>query len=120
MIRGLLCALVLFAATMAANAEALKLASKYEAAGTNPNGSHYTGTVSVTVISDTTFSIEWRIGGEVYKGFGMRMNDALAATYTINGEPGLVIYRVDDQGVMRGLWAIRGEDGNGSEMLTPR
>jgi hypothetical protein len=49
----------------------------------------------------------------------MRMNDALAATYTINGKPGLVIYKVDDSGVLDGLWAIRGDNGDGTERLTP-
>jgi hypothetical protein len=119
MIRRLLCAVVFLAAAVAANAEPLKLAHNYDAVGTNPDGSKYTGTATVSIISDTTFTIEWTIGSEIYKGFGMRRNDALAATYTINGEPGLIIYQVDDKGVMRGLWAVRGEDGNGSEVLSP-
>jgi hypothetical protein len=119
MVRRLLCAIVFLAAAMAAHAETLQLAHQYDVAGTNPNNSKYTGTVTVNVISDTTFAIEWRIGGKTYKGFGMRMNDALAATYTISGEPGLVIYNVDDKGVMRGLWAVRGENGSGTEVLTP-
>ena len=48
------------------------------------------------------------------------MNDVLAATYTIKDQPGLVIYQVDDKGVLDGLWAIRGQNGNGTERLTPR
>ena len=47
----------------------------------------------------------------------MRMNDTLAATYLVNGEPGLIIYQVGDNG---GLWAIRGQNGNGTDRLTPR
>jgi hypothetical protein len=50
----------------------------------------------------------------------MRMNDALSATYTINGQPGLVIYKVDGNGTLNGLWAVRGRDGSGTERLTPR
>jgi hypothetical protein len=92
MIRKFICTAV-FLATVAAgaSAEPLKLAPKYNDTGTNPNGSKYSGTADVSVISDTTFSIVWHIGGDTYKGFGMRMNDSLAATYMINGEPGLVI-----------------------------
>jgi hypothetical protein len=37
----------------------------------------------------------------------------------INGEPGLIIYQVGDHGPLRGLWAVRGENGNGTEVLTP-
>jgi hypothetical protein len=50
----------------------------------------------------------------------MRMNDTLAATYLVNGEPGLIIYQVGDNGVLSGLWAIRGQNGNGTDRLTPR
>jgi hypothetical protein len=101
-----------------ARAEALHLASHYSASGSNPDGSHYTGDADVTVISDTTFSIVWKIQGERYEGFGMRLNDALAATYMINGEPGLVIYKVEGNG-LTGAWAIRGHDGVGTEHLRP-
>src|SRR5579871_410391 len=120
MIRKFICIAVLLAAGAVAHAEPLKLAPKYNDVGTNPDGSKYIGTANVTIISDTTFSIEWHINGATYKGFGMRMNDALSATYMIDGEPGLVIYKVDDKGVLRGVWAIRGENGNGSEILTPQ
>ena len=99
-------------------AEPLHLASHYAATGSNPDGSKYTGTADVSVISDTTFTIVWKIEGERYEGFGMRLNDSLAATYTINGEPGLVIYKVDGNG-LTGAWAIRGHDGIGTEHLRP-
>jgi len=99
-------------------AETLTLASHYKATGTNPDGSAYSGDVKIDVISDTTFSIVWTIDGVKYKGFGMRRNDALAATYEIDGEPGLVIYHVDGDG-LNGLWAIRGHNGNGTERLAP-
>lgn len=120
MIRQMFFAVALLTAPMAASAEPLKLAKTYDDAGTNPDGSKYTGTAAINVISDTTFTIEWKIGGDTYKGYGMRMNDTLAAMYTIDGKPGLVIYKVDDKGALRGLWTIRGENGNGSDILTPQ
>ena|ERR1700736_5810737 len=102
----------------AANAETLTLSSHYSAVGSNPDGSKYTGAVSVNILSNSTFAIEWTIGGVVYKGFGMRRNDALAATYMINGQPGLIIYKVEGN-ELDGLWSVRGENGSGSEHLTP-
>jgi hypothetical protein len=90
----------------------------HEASGSNPDGSKYTGTADVKVISDTTYTIVWKIGDATYQGFGMRLNDSLAATYTIDGEPGLIIYKVNGDG-LTGAWAIRGHDGVGTERLRP-
>ena len=117
-----ICAVLLLAVTMPAwaAAETLKLASTYDETGTNPNGSKYTGTATVEIISDTTFKIRWKIGSTTYSGFGMRMNDTLAATYMVDGEPGLIVYKVGDDGTLNGLWAIRGQNGNGTDRLTPR
>jgi len=50
----------------------------------------------------------------------MRMNDSLAATYVISGDPGLIIYKVEDGGVLSGLWSVRGHNGSGTERLTPQ
>jgi hypothetical protein len=118
MIRAIL-TLAFIVVAFPAAADTLTLASTYEATGTNPDGSKYTGTARVKVISDTTFTIEWSIGDAIYKGFGMRMNDSLAATYMIDGEPGLILYKVDGNG-LHGLWTIRGHDGSGTETLLPR
>jgi hypothetical protein len=43
-------------------ADTLNLASTYDEVGTNADGSKYTGTATVDVISDTTFAIKWKIG----------------------------------------------------------
>lgn len=110
--------LALLAVALPAKADSLTLASRYEASGSNPDGSKYTGTATVTVISDTTYTIVWKIGDSTYEGFGMRLNDSLAATYTIDGDPGLIIYKVDGDG-LTGAWAIRGHDGVGTERLRP-
>jgi hypothetical protein len=111
-------ALFLFA--ISAHADTLHLSSTYKYAGKNPDGSKYSGTLSVKILSDTTISLEWKSGDDhVTKGFGMRMNDSIAATYMLDGEPGLVIYKVNSDGSMTGIWAIKGQDGNGTETLTP-
>jgi hypothetical protein len=107
-------------AAASARAETLTLSNHYAVVGTNPNGSKYTGTADVQVISDTTFYIDWKIGNAVYKGFGMRQGGVLAATYSINNVPGLVIYSVESGGVFKGSWALRGQDGNGTEQLIPQ
>jgi hypothetical protein len=118
MIRTLFVSVFLVFATVA-HGDVLTLHSTYEAAGTNPDGSKYSGTVAIKVISDKTFTIHWRIGDATYDGFGMRDGDALAATYTLDGKPGLVIYKVGEGGVLAGFWVVRGENEGGTERLTP-
>jgi len=113
-------ALFVFAVSVNADTDTLHLSSSYKAVGKNPDGSSYTGTVTVKIISDTTYTIEWKTGDSVTKGFGMRMNDTLSATYMLNGQPGLVIYKLQSDGSLAGIWAIKGESGNGSEILTPQ
>src|SRR5882724_168157 len=102
-----ICTVLLVGVAMPASAQKLMLAPTYDEVGTNPDGSKYTGTATVEIISDTTFSIRWKIGSATYSGFGMRRDDNLAATYMVNGQPGLIIYKVGEGGVLNGLWAIR-------------
>jgi hypothetical protein len=111
--------LVIPAVDTALAADSLTLASRYDVNRTNPDGSKYSGTASVKVISDTTFAIKWDIAGSVYEGFGMRLNDTFSATYTIDGEPGLIMYKADGSGINE-LGAIRGHNGSGTERPTPR
>ncbi len=118
MVRAIL-TLAFIVIALPAAADSMTLASTYDAVGTNPDGSKYEGMAHVRVISDTTFTIEWSIGDATYQGFGMRMNDSLAASYMIDGEPGLILYKVDGNGI-HGLWTIRGHDGSGTETLRPR
>jgi hypothetical protein len=113
-------ALFLFAVVSARADDTLHISSSYKAAGKNADGSNYTGTVSVKSISDTTYTIEWKIDGGVIKGFGMRRNNVLSATYMLEGQPGLIIYQVQKDGTLLGTWAIKGQSGNGSEILTPQ
>ena len=107
-----ICTVAFLAIAMAARAEPLVLHTKYQVVGTNPDGTKYSGTATIKVISEATYTIRWSIGGAIYE-------DALAATYTINSKPGLVIYRVDDDGVFHGLWVVRGDNDGGTERLVP-
>ncbi len=111
-------ALVLMSGT--AIADTMTLAQHYNVTGTNANGSHYTGTADVTVISTTTFLVAWHIGSGTSSGFGMRMGDTISATYMLNGQPGLIIYRASGGGGFKGIWAIRGQNGSGTEAWTPQ
>ena len=108
--------LVLF--TSYASAETLQLAHHYKATGAGPDGSQYTGEVTIDITSDTTFAISWDIGGTIYKGFGMRRNDVLAASFFSGKSSGLAMYQVQGDG-LDGQWTFKGENGSGTEHLTP-
>jgi hypothetical protein len=101
------------------HADVLTLSATYDVAGTAGDGSKYTGTAQVKVISEKSFTIKWLIDGETYEGFGMRNDTALAATYTMDGKPGLIIYKVDSNGVLSGVWVVKGSSENGTEVMTP-
>jgi hypothetical protein len=101
------------------HADVLTLSATYDVAGTAGDGSKYTGTAQVKVISEKSFTIKWLIDGETYEGFGMRNDTALAATYTMDGKPGLIIYKVDGSGVLSGAWVVKGSNENGTEVMTP-
>jgi hypothetical protein len=85
------------------------LPGKYSVSGTNPNGSSYSG--EVTIRHDRgTYYFNWRVGRDTFRGSG-KLN---GRTLTINwGQSSPVIYRVLNDGTLSGKWAR----GTGSEDL---
>jgi hypothetical protein len=77
------------------------LPGKYSVSGTNPNGSSYSG--EVTIRHDRgTYYFNWRVGRDTFRGSG-RLNGRML---TINwGQSSPVIYHVGNDGVLRGKWA---------------
>jgi hypothetical protein len=110
-------ALVLLASMAPALAQ--NLGGKYSVFGTNFDGSHYKGTATITIKSSTTCEIEWQTGSTTSQGICMRNDDAFSAAYQLGKDVGLVIYKMHSDGVLDGLWTIAGQDGNGTEVLTP-
>jgi len=115
MIRIVLFALSLLVLAPGARAEEFIFADVYDVTGTSPDGSAYEGTLTVEIVSDTTYDVQWKIGTTVLSGFGMRMNDMLSAVYLFeDGTPGLVMYEAADDGVLEGIWTARGRPGLGT------
>lgn len=91
----------------------------YNVEGTNLDGSPYKGTATISLTSETTCAIHWETGGSSSDGICMRNGDAFSAGYVLGESVGLVVYKVQEDGSMHGLWTIAGKEGNGTEMLTP-
>ena len=95
------------------------IGGRYQVAGTNLNGTTYSGEAEITLTSDTTCEISWTTGATTSAGICMRNDDSFSAAYRMGEEVGLVIYKVSADGSMQGLWTIAGNGGSGTEVLMP-
>jgi hypothetical protein len=103
-----------------AAAAAQDIGGRYTVHGTNFDGSAYSGEADIKAISASTCQIVWTTGSTTSNGFCMRNEDAFAAGYVMGKEIGLVIYKMQPDGSLKGLWTITGKDGMGTEVLTPK
>jgi hypothetical protein len=101
-------------------ASAQSIGGTYTVAGTNFDGSAYGGEATITLTSETTCTIHWETGGSSSDGICMRNDNAFSAGYVMGKEIGLVVYKVEDDGSLHGLWTIAGKEGSGTEVLTPK
>jgi opacity protein-like surface antigen len=108
------------AAVFATAAHAVDIGGSYRVVGKNPDGSEYTGTAEIVVTSKNTCRISWTTGGSTSEGICMRNGIAFAASYVLGKDVGLVIYEVNNNGSMDGIWTIADTEGVGSESLIPR
>lgn len=93
-----------------ASAGSYKIGGTYRVDGTNPNGTPYTGTVTVTQSGDT-YQFNWKVG-TTYSGSGKLAGDMLTVHW---GDKYPVIYKVHDGGSrMVGIWA----NGAATEILS--
>lgn len=113
-------ALIVAAAPASAFAGGEVNAGTYSVNGKNIDGSSYKGTAKIAIVSDTTCTITWKTGGSTSDGICMRDNDSFAAAYRLGDAVGLVIYKINDNGSLDGVWTIAGTPGAGSEKLTPQ
>jgi hypothetical protein len=112
-------AAIAIAALSGTTASAQSVGGRYRAQGTNFDGSSYSGTAVITRSSNTTCRIEWKTGGSSSSGFCMLAKGSLAAAYKLGNSVGLVLYELEPDGTLRGIWTIADEAGAGTEILTP-
>jgi hypothetical protein len=102
----------------AAAASAQSVGGKYEVKGTNFDGSPYSGMATITRSSDSTCRIRWETGS-TSDGICMLANASLAAAYKMGDAVGLVLYDLQSDGSLKGVWTIADKSGAGTENLTP-
>ena len=117
--RIMIAAVVGAALAFSPNAFGQTVGGEYQVKGTNFDGSAYGGTAQITPSSDSTCRIEWKTGGSGSAGFCMLAGDALAAAYKLGDAVGLVLYKLQPDGSLKGVWTIADKPGAGTEVLTP-
>ncbi|WP_270935664.1 hypothetical protein, partial [Falsiroseomonas oryzae] len=92
----------------------------YDVTGINLDGTAYTGVAQIRAVGLTSFTILWRIGGQVVEGFGTASGRTVAVAYGMAQRPGIGIYTLNPDGSMDGEWTIVGAPAVGRERLVPR
>jgi len=96
----------------AARNPADELPGSYRIEGVNPDGSNYGGLVTITADGDV-YNFRWKISSsQTYFGSGRLRGRIITVDW---GQQYPVIYRVNDDGTLRGTWA----NGIASEVLLP-
>ncbi|WP_232667131.1 serine/threonine-protein kinase [Pseudonocardia sp. TRM90224] len=92
------------------------LSGDYSVEGSNPDGSHYTGTLTISR-SDSRYDVAWTVGSSQYSGVGLLVRDLLIIGYTRDGSPaGAVGYRIDGA-TLDGQWVSPAATTLGQELL---
>jgi TolB-like protein len=95
----------------AGQAVSVKLEGQYSAMGRNPNGTTYSGIVTITKRSEAYLFV-WKIGSTTYSGTGSLDGNILTVEW---GAPYPVIYAVQPDGRLIGTW----NNGTATENLIP-
>lgn len=99
---------------------AQSIGGRYQVQGHNSDGSTYRGTANIVLTSDSTCRITWNTGADsISRGICMRKGSVFSAAYKLGNSVGLVIYDVQSNGTLRGVWTIADESGSGTETLIP-
>jgi len=88
-----------------------KIEGQYSAVGRNPNGTNYSGIVTITRRNESYLFI-WKIGSSTYSGVGSLSGDTLTVDW---GQAYPVIYKVRQDGRLVGLW----DNDRATETLSP-
>lgn len=74
----------------------------YKAEGRNPNGSSYTGKVSVQEQPGGGVAFAWEVGNQTYTGIGLREGRVVTVNW---GADSPVVYVVMQDGSLHGTWS---------------
>lgn len=117
--RAILLTILFTLMTTASTFAQSNVGGKYQVIGKNLDGSGYSGTAEIVVISANTCRITWVTGRTKSTGICMRNGSTFSAAYRLGDKVGLVIYDILEDGSMEGLWTIADQTGVGVDRLIP-
>ena len=94
----------------------------YDVTGNNPDGTPYTGTLTIEQIGLLSFRMQWTIGPDVIDGVGMVSGLSFATAFSLGGgsSPSMGVYELRPNGQLVGQWTTIGAFAAGQETATPR
>jgi len=102
------------------SAAAQSIGGEYRVSGKNFDGSRYSGTAQIVFQNNQSCRISWITGSTTSQGTCMRRGRTFAAGYTLEGIVGLVVYVLQPDGSLDGVWTMANKPGSGTEVLTPK
>jgi hypothetical protein len=95
-----------------ASADRAAPGGRYRVAGRNPNGTGYSGALVVTPQGGRQYDFDWTVGSSRYHGTGQLDGNVMVVNW---GSATPVIYAVDADGTLKGLWS----NGRAQEIASP-
>ena len=81
------------------------LVGEYRCTGKNSNGGQYTGKIIISKEGQGYF-LTWVIGGSTHHGVAIKRGNVLASSWSPSpNQHGLVIYKIESHGQLKGLWS---------------
>ena len=96
-------------------AAASDIGGEYSVTGSNPNGTSYSGNLSITK-RDEVYQFSWTSGDREYDGVGVRADDTVAVAFTEGADGkgcGVVLYKVGSDGALdgrSGYWGVNSSE----------
>ena len=93
----------------------------YDISGTNPDGSLYNGTLSLSQVGGTSFRLTWTVGTNAIEGVGMVSGLTLAVVFSLGeNQTAMGMYELRPSGELSGIWTVIGSQATGTEIARPR
>lgn len=93
----------------------------YDISGTNPDGSLYNGSMTLTQVGGTSFRLSWNVGGNAIEGVGMVSGLTLAVVFSLGeNQTAMGMYELRPNGELSGIWTVVGSQATGTEIARPR